>query len=106
MCEGCLGEVSYATFTATGTACIAEDMRQFVDRLQRLDENLPLRTVPLEIRVFTPVAARRAPGADEALVNQRAAIEAWQDELGRRFSSADRARRISDVPLRSIRRTT
>ena len=33
-------------------------MRCFVDRLQRIDPNLPLRTIPLEVQAFSPVLPR------------------------------------------------
>src|SRR6266849_2900922 len=49
---------AYATFTTPSTSLIADEMPQFVDRLQAIDENLPLRTVPLEIQTFTPVLER------------------------------------------------
>jgi len=71
----------YVTFTAPSRVGIAEDMARFVDRPQRLDENLPPRVVPLEIQVFTPVKPRLNDPAKEALKTQRIAIEVWQREL-------------------------
>ena len=75
-------------------------MRRFVDRLQTLDANLPLRTVPLEVQIFTPVKQRlKGEDSRDALKNQQIAIEAWQKELGVRYTSAERARNIAEVPL-------
>jgi hypothetical protein len=92
----------YATFTTPSCASILEDMPRFVDHLQMLDENLPLRVVPLEIQVFAPVKPRLSGLTKEALKNQRAAVEAWQKELESRYSSEQRALRITDVPLRPL----
>ncbi len=90
---------AYATFTTPSSVGIRDDMARFVERLQALDSNLPLRTVPLEIVPFTPVRHRRVPVLEEALAHQWRAVEAWQEELGQRFSSEERARNITDVPL-------
>jgi hypothetical protein len=90
---------AYATFATPSQTNIAEDMPVFVDRLQMLDEHLPLRMIPLEIRVFTPVKPRLTDPAREALTNQRMAIEVWHKELEKRFSSAQRALNIADVSL-------
>jgi hypothetical protein len=90
---------AYVTLTAPSRENIRDDVRDFVDRLQTVAENLPLRTVPLEIRVFTPVASRMDDAKRRAMENQQLAIEAWTQELERRFSSADRLRPIVDVQL-------
>jgi uncharacterized Fe-S cluster-containing radical SAM superfamily protein len=90
---------AYTTFTTPTPAGIRDDMSRFVDRLQALDVNLPLRTVPLEIQVFTPVQARLNNTAQAALTNQWRAIEAWQQELEARYSTEQREQRIVDVPL-------
>ncbi len=91
----------YVTLTAPPSINIADEMRSFVERLQSIDENLPLRTVPLEIKVFTPMKQRIAGGTyDEALKNQQYAIEAWQSEIDKRFTAEERNRNIADVPLK------
>ena len=64
-----------------------------------LDENLPLRTVPLKIQEFTPVKQRINMAIADAWQNQQIAIEAWQQELKSRFSSEERAINIADVSL-------
>jgi uncharacterized Fe-S cluster-containing radical SAM superfamily protein len=90
---------AYATFTSPSSDGIAEDMRRFIDRLQILDENLPLRIVPLQIQEFTPVKQRFNQDIYEALRNQRIAIDAWLKELESRYSSEERACNIADIPL-------
>lgn len=93
---------AYATFTTPVRigAEVRTAMARFVDRLQCLDENLPLRTVPLEIKSYTPVERRLHGQQAEALNSQTPAIIAWQEELERRFTDVERATNIVDVPLR------
>jgi hypothetical protein len=93
----------YATFTASDANKIDAAMRVFVDRLQALDPNLPLRVVPLEIREFSPVTPRMNEARQESLVVQQAAIAAWQRELESRFPARLRSLGIADVPLRGRR---
>jgi uncharacterized Fe-S cluster-containing radical SAM superfamily protein len=91
---------AYATFTSPNPHNISDDIARFVDRLQVLNEYLPLRTVPLEIQLFRPVLDRMTVKKDEALKHQWIAIEAWQKELQDRYSATERAQLICDVPLR------
>lgn len=91
---------AYVTITTPSPTDIAGEMKRFVDRLQTLDENLPLRTVPLQIEVFTPVIRRMDEIKKSAMKNQWLAVEAWQKELENRYSSSERQRNIADVPLR------
>jgi uncharacterized Fe-S cluster-containing radical SAM superfamily protein len=90
---------AYATITTPSTTDLSDHMRRFVDRLQTLDEKLPLRTIPLEIQVFTPVVKRLDETKRCALKNQWIAVEAWLKELEHRFTSAERALNIADVRL-------
>ena len=90
----------YATFTTPTTEDVRGHMARFVDRLQELHPNLPLRVVPLEVIGFSPVAGRMNETRRAALDNQRAAIEAWCVELEDRFDSSERVAPISDVSLR------
>jgi uncharacterized Fe-S cluster-containing radical SAM superfamily protein len=91
---------AYATFTSPQVDGIADSMARFVERLQQLDENLPLRTIPLQIQIFNPVLPRLTESLKYALVNQRVAVEAWMAELDRRFSSDMRSTAVSNVLLR------
>jgi uncharacterized Fe-S cluster-containing radical SAM superfamily protein len=91
---------AYATITTPSATDVSDHMRRFVDRLQVLDEKLPLRTIPLEIQLFTPVVKRLDETKRWALKNQWSAVEAWLKELENRFSSAERALNIADVRLR------
>ncbi len=93
----------YATFTSPNRDDIKGKMAVFVDRLQEVSENLPLRVVPLEIKPFTPMGPRMSKSHWEALVNQQAAVVAWCEEIERRFPTELRSRCICHVPLRTDR---
>lgn len=93
----------YVTLTSPRSDGVTTGVRSFVDRLQDLDPNLPLRTVPLEIRMFSPVGARLAAN-DERQISmgvQQDAIAAWNEEIEKRFEPAERAHPILAVPLRT-----
>jgi uncharacterized Fe-S cluster-containing radical SAM superfamily protein len=90
---------AYATFTTPKNSSIMADMAHFVNQLQAIDRNLPLRTIPLEIKIFTPVKGRLNEVNQSALENQYIAIKAWKKELEHRFSISERSRSISDIPL-------
>lgn len=98
-----LDTYGYVTLTSPATNALADHIARFVDRLQQLDVNLPLRIVPLEIREFNPVASRMDDLRRASLNLQQHAIAAWNIELERRFDSGLRKCAISDVPLRSHR---
>jgi hypothetical protein len=70
--------------------------------LQDIDENLPLRTVPLEIQHFSPVADRLMPVHDGAFRNQWRAVEIWQRELENRYSADVRSIPIDRVPMQHL----
>jgi uncharacterized Fe-S cluster-containing radical SAM superfamily protein len=91
---------AYATFTTAHCPDISSAMKIFMDRLQKLHINLPLRIVPLKIQLFTTVLERDTPNIPEALRNQQIAIEIWQQELEERYSIEERAKNIADVSLR------
>jgi len=96
---------AYVTFTTpeSDTARIREGIQRFVDRLQLIDENLPLRTVPLQIRVFHTVEARVHAAEKVAMSGQEVAIAQWSQEMLRRFPSAMLEMNIADVRLRRVR---
>ena len=75
---------AYATFTTPTTNAIRDHIKSFVDRLQTISERLPLRTVPLEIDVYSPVRGRLNVARDASLRNQWDAIAAWNEEIGMR----------------------
>jgi len=92
---------AYATFTSDEPSGLEERMVAFVDRMQAIDPNLPLRTVPLEVSVFSPVVSRMTDERRRALEIQSDAVTIWLRELESRFTAEERGRPISDVQLRS-----
>lgn len=94
---------AYATFTAILSSGIDDAMKRFVDKLQEVDDNLPLRTVPLKVGAFGVVKKRLSQNDARyaALENQKAAIDAWQHELESRFTAEQRSVAIADVNMRN-----
>ncbi len=96
---------AYATLTSSSTAGIDDGVRRFVDRLQGIHPNLPLRTVPLQVYPFKVVTDRVASirrlsklGATPYTAQSRA-VEVWLKEIETRFSPSDRALCITDVRI-------
>jgi uncharacterized Fe-S cluster-containing radical SAM superfamily protein len=88
---------AYVTFTALPHINVSQAMERFVDKLQRIHHNLPLRTVPLKIEVFTPTR-NRVKGDQEAALNfQHEVHNAWLEEINKRFVPEERQRPICDV---------
>jgi uncharacterized Fe-S cluster-containing radical SAM superfamily protein len=90
---------AYVTFTTPSDVELRGKVARFVDRLQRIDELLPLRTVPLRIAVFTPTSSRLSPAHSDALLHQETVLDLWRDELAARFSESLRARAITDIRI-------
>lgn len=91
----------YVTLTSPSAENVDAGVARFVDRLQELDANLPLRVVPLEIREFSPVTGRMTDARRVSLDIQQRAIIVWNTELERRFDAEMRSLDIASVPLAS-----
>ncbi|HET9896709.1 MAG TPA: hypothetical protein VFQ44_17400 [Streptosporangiaceae bacterium] len=91
---------AYVTLTGPAGKRIGEKMARFIDLLQQISGALPLRTVPLEIQVWGPVAPRLTTARQHALDIQNQAMEAWNTEIEARFAQADRRRPIHEISLR------
>lgn len=90
---------AYATFTSPTADGLPHAMTSFVDRLQSISEGLPLRVVPLEISEYGPVVPRLRDEHRASMGVQQIAIAAWQDELDRRFTAAERRMPVTEVDL-------
>lgn len=90
---------AYATFTSPDRNNIKTDMKKFVDKMQELDPNLPLRTIPLEIKEFNANSVRIGKLYLEAIKNQYYAVDFWKEELINRYSTDELNLEITDVPL-------
>ena len=91
---------AYATFTAPSDQRLPAAITEFVDALQEIDANLPLRLIPLRVEAFSPVHARMKPDHHRALAVQDEAIVAWSTELSTRFLPTAIELPITDVELR------
>jgi uncharacterized Fe-S cluster-containing radical SAM superfamily protein len=91
----------YITLTAPAEDNIDGAMDRFFDRLQAVDANFPLRTIPLEIREFSPVSPRLDDLRRDSMRIQQRAIEAWNHQIARRYADHLRVLDIADVPLTS-----
>jgi uncharacterized Fe-S cluster-containing radical SAM superfamily protein len=89
----------YATFTALDEVNVAREIATFVDRLQAINVRLPLRVVPLEVRLFAPVHDRMNSRHHHAIKVQWAAVECWKAELETRFPEDLRAKPIHEIAL-------
>lgn len=89
----------YTTFTTPSVVDAGDRVKIFVDRLQSIHQNLPLRTIPLLIHPFTPVKKRMNISMTTAIENQWRVAECWNTELSARFSSEMRELNIADVPI-------
>jgi hypothetical protein len=90
---------AYVTLTTPTAVGIDDAMPRFLDRLQAIHPNLPLRTVPLEVATFSPMRGRLKTVHQAALDHQHRALEAFCRELSDRFPSAMRERSVSSVPI-------
>jgi hypothetical protein len=89
----------YTTFTTPSAVDVGGKVKFFIDRLQSIHENLPLRTVPLLIHPFTPVKKRMDASKKAAIENQWRVVESWNKELSARFSSELLEMNVADVPI-------
>jgi hypothetical protein len=90
---------TYATFTAPEAAGLADGMRRFVDRLQAIHPNLPLRLVPLRIEAFGVVQPRLRDIHERAMTIQEEAVIAWNEEITQRFTECERKTPMPAVSL-------
>lgn len=90
---------AYVTFTAIPHDRLRSSMVRFVDKLQKIHPNLPLRTIPLKIEIFTPAKNRVKQDHERSLMFQYEVHNTWLEELGNRFSQTERNIPISDVSM-------
>jgi hypothetical protein len=92
----------YATFTSADDSKIDERMIDFLDRLQSISRLLPLKVVPLRVSSFRPVEAEKRAGVihQKSMEIQEEAIQCWNAEIERRFTSVEKNLPIYDVALR------
>jgi len=77
----------YVTFTTDIQSNIRRRIALFIDKLQDIDENLPLRVIPLEIKPYTPTRMRMNYSRELAIKVQYEALNYWNEEIIKRFPS-------------------
>lgn len=88
---------SYVTLPAESTTDMPSTIKKFLDHIQRVDENFPLRMTPLKISEFTPAVSRIKDLEKDLFVGQELAISLWRDEMSRRFSKEQLALPITET---------
>lgn len=91
---------TYVTFTAPKGNCNRMKIKYFIDRLQNIHPNLPLRTIPLEIKPFTATKSRMGQQHEDAIKEQLIAYNYWWDELTLRFSTSEINQPYDKIPIR------
>jgi uncharacterized Fe-S cluster-containing radical SAM superfamily protein len=92
---------AYVTLTGSINKDIEQKVKIFVDRLQKIHRNLPLRVVPLKIVEFSPVKSRNNESVSVALEVQKKAIEFWGKEMKNRFGNTYKDISIVDIDIRN-----
>jgi uncharacterized Fe-S cluster-containing radical SAM superfamily protein len=91
---------AYVTFTAIPHNNVAAKMKRFVDKLQDIHPNLPLRTIPLKVEAFTPTQRRLKKQQEKSLSFQYEVHKIWVEELHTRFLLQDINEPIYKVKIR------
>jgi len=90
---------SYVTFTCNDGADMEKRIGKFVDRLQDIDRNLPLRVIPLLIHDFSALKSRKQQITETVKHNEKLALEAWLRCLEFRYTKHERLVPLSEVRL-------
>ncbi|MDA9554650.1 radical SAM protein [Pelobium sp.] len=89
----------YITLTAGLDTNFKKVIPEFLDNIQKIHENLPLRIVPLEIFKFKPVLERMTSVEEDLLLGQQEAIKVWLDELNIRFDQSLLNTKITEIKI-------
>lgn len=89
----------YITITTNNLDKIEAKVSSFMDYLQNINVNLPLRIVPLKIMVFGAMEHRLDAEKMQALKNQEAVLRVWKNELERRFTHDQLTQQVCDVNI-------
>lgn len=91
----------YITLTAPLSTNFEFIIPKLFDRFQEIHENLPLRIVPLKIEPYTPLKSRIRAEHEELLAGQLIAMNYWNIELNKRFSTLKLNTDISKVNIKA-----
>lgn len=88
---------AYITLTAPSDTDFDSAVPRFFDRVQQIDEKIPLKIVPLRIFEFSPSKDRKNVDKEDLLLGQMKAVAIWQKELEKRFTLSQRQQPIHAV---------
>lgn len=95
---------AYVTLTTPNNNSIVEKINNFIDKLKKVDFYLPLRTIPLEIKMYNSMSSRVNNETNSAMKNQQTAIDAWQTEIKSRYSKEDLSLPINEIPIGEVQK--
>lgn len=89
---------SYVTLTAPDMSSADNRIRDFISKLQEVRYYLPLRTIPLEIKNYSPLDLE-SEELRKAMKNQHEFVKIWNDCLKERYSKNDIKKPITEIDL-------
>jgi organic radical activating enzyme len=92
----------YITLTAETSTNFEMAVPKFLDLLQDKNETFPLRVVPLEVKMYHPLAPRMNSTFEDMINGQYQAITVWNKELEKRFTKEQLELPITEVPLKNL----
>lgn len=88
----------YITLTAETSTNFETAVPKFLDQLQNKNQMFPLRVIPLEVKMYQPLAPRMNDTFEDMMKGQYPALEVWNKELEKRFT-----REQLNLPITEIR---
>jgi organic radical activating enzyme len=90
----------YITLTAETSTDFETAVPKFLDQLQNKNQMFPLRVVPLEVKMYHPLAPRMNDTFEDMMKGQYPALKVWNKELEKRFTPEQLNLPITEIPLR------
>jgi len=87
----------YLTLVSPSKTDFKTTIPNFLDKIQKIHELLPLRIVPLRVFKFTPLEGRMNKINNDLFEGQLKAINVWTTEIQKRFSS-----KLLNTPITEI----
>lgn len=90
----------YITLTAETSTDFATVVPKFLDQLQHKNQMFPLRVIPLEVKMYHPLAPRMNHKFEDMMKGQYPALKVWNNELEKRFTREQLNLPITEIPLK------
>lgn len=90
----------YITLTAETSTDFATVIPKFLDQLQNKNQMFPLRVIPLEVKMYHPLAPRMNHTFEDMMKGQYPALKVWNNELEKRFTREQLNSPITEIPLK------